>query len=218
MASIKSTSVHAPQFQGSLSPESLEQLDKQEEYAAIKVSNSDLSGQNVKELLFEEASFHHTLFTGSRLPKLRLFDVRMEACDLSGAFLEEARLRRVEFIGCRLLGAQLLSAQLDDVYFKECNLEGAVFVTSQAKVLHFEDCVLRNASFEGAKLKGAIFRDCDLRNADLRNADLKQADIRGSKLDGVQVSPKDMGGAIISPLQAVQTVSLLGVTVMDEDE
>jgi uncharacterized protein YjbI with pentapeptide repeats len=56
-----------------------------------------------------------------------------------------------------------------------------------------------------------------LTNADLRKTNLKEADLRGSKLDGLQISPKDMQGAIISPTQAMQVVNLLGVTVMDEE-
>jgi uncharacterized protein YjbI with pentapeptide repeats len=65
-------------------------------------------------------------------------------------------------------------------------------------------------------LEGTIFKGCDLTNADLRNANLQKADLRGSTLDELQVSPKDMQGAIISPAQAIQVVSLLGVSVMEE--
>ena len=199
-----------------LPSETLTGLEGHQEYTSIEISGCDLTDQSAENVLFEEVSLRNTLFTGSRMPKLRLLDIRLEGCDLSGAFLEGARFRRVEFNGCRLMGVQALSAQLDDVRFKDCNLEGAVFVSSQTKALRFEDCILRNATFEEASLGGAIFKRCDLSNADLRNTILGETDLRGSTLDGLQVSAKDMQGAIISPTQAIQVASLLGVTVMDE--
>lgn len=206
-----------PQLPKKLALETLMQLDTQREYALVEIFSCDLANQSAGNVLFEEACLRKTVLTSSRLPKLRLVDVQLEACDLSGAFLEEARFRRVEFMGCLLLGVQLLSAQLDDVRFNECNLEGAVFVSSQTKTLYFEDCVLRNATFENASLEGTTFKRCDLTNADLRNTNLQEADFRDSLLDGLQVSAKDMQGAIISPTQAIQVAGLLGVTVMDED-
>lgn len=211
------TKTQSPRLPKNLTPETLTGLEEHQEYASIEISGCNLTDQSAGNVLFEEVSLRSTIFTGSRLPKLRLLDVRLEGCDLSGAFLEEARFRRVEFVGCRLMGVQLLSAQLDDVRFKDCNLEGAVFVSSQTKALHFEDCILRNATFEEANLEGTIFKHCDLTNADLRNANLGEADLHGSTLDGLQVSPKNMQGAIISPTQAIQVASLLGVTVLDEE-
>ena len=133
------TKPQSPRLPKTLSPEALTQLEEHREYAEIEISGCDLTDQSAGNVLFEEVSLRSTIFTRSRLPRLRLLDVRLEACDLSGAFLEESRFRRVELIGCRLMGVQLLSAQLDDVHFRDCNLEGAVFVSSQTKALLFED-------------------------------------------------------------------------------
>jgi uncharacterized protein YjbI with pentapeptide repeats len=211
------TKTQSPRQPKKLISTKLERLEDHEEYASIEIFGCDLTEQSARAVFFEEVSLRRTIFTGSRLPKLRMLDVCMEGCDLSGAALDGVRCGRVEFIGCRLLGTQLLSAQLDDVQFKDCNLEGAVFAAGQVKALHFENCILRGATFEGAKLAGTIFRGCDMENADLRNTNLKEVDFRGSKLNGLQVFPKDMLGAIISPTQAVQAASLLGVTVKDEE-
>ncbi len=217
MASEKQKTSHTPKLPKKLSIETLDHLENHGEYAALEITGSDLTDQAASTVLFEEALLHRTILTGSRLPKLRLLDVRLKACDLSGAFLEEARFRRVEFIDCRLLGVQMLSSQLDDVVFKDCNLEGAVFASSQTKGLHFKNCNLRNVSFEEAKIGGTIFWKCDLTNADLRNTTLQKADFRGSIINEMQVSAKDMQRAIISPTQAIQVVSLLGVDVLDEE-
>ncbi len=217
MKANPSETIQPPNLPKRLPVEVLAHLEEDQEYDSVEVTGCDLTNQTAAKVRFEGSCLRRTLLTGSQLPRLRLLDVRLEACDLSGAFLEEARFLRVEFSNCRLLGAQLLSAQLDDLVFKECNLEGAVFASSNTRALSFERCNLRNASFEGAHLEGVLFGQCDLTEADLRNTNLQKADLRGSILDGLQVAAKDMHGAIISPSQAVQTVGLLGITVLDEE-
>ena len=96
------------------------------------------------------------------------------------------------------------------------NLEGSFFTSSQAQSLYFKNCVLRMATFEEATLDDTFFQRCDLTNTDLRNTNLDKDNFRESTLDGLRVSPKDMQGTIISPIQAIQVASLLAVTVMEE--
>jgi uncharacterized protein YjbI with pentapeptide repeats len=102
--------------------------------------------------------------------------------------------------------------------FNDCNAEGANFVTAIFKAARFEKCVLRGSTFEGADLTGVVFHDCDLSGADLRNAKLKDTDFRSSVIDGLKTGVKELQGAIIAPLQAIQVVSLLGILVKENDE
>ena len=78
-----------------LPSETLTQLEAHREYAAMAVSGGDFTDQSASGVRFEEVSLRSTAFTGSRLPGLRLLDVRLSECDLSGAFLEEARFREL---------------------------------------------------------------------------------------------------------------------------
>jgi fluoroquinolone resistance protein len=71
---------------------------------------------------------------------------------------------------------------------------------------------------ENAELPGAVFLECDLAGADLRGALLAGADFRGSKLGGLQAGPKEMKGAIVDSLQAVQVAAILGVVVKEKGE
>ena len=217
MSLSKKRTIHPPNLPKKLAAVSLTALENHAEYAASKLAAGSLSEVSAKNVLFEESLLQRVTLTGARLPKITLRDVRLEGCDLSAAFLEKAHLRRVEFVGCRLLGAQLLSAEMDDVLFKDCNLDGAVFFSAKAKQIRFEDCQLKNATFEGAALEGVSFSHCDLSFADFRNATFRKVDLRGSTLDAVLIDPKAVNGIIISPAQAIQMVSLLGVIVEYEE-
>jgi uncharacterized protein YjbI with pentapeptide repeats len=210
--------VQSPHLPKRLTAATLRDLEDYAEYASLTADGRDFSSQAAGHVVFEQVLLRRAVFNRTRLTQLRMLDARFEACDLSGADWEKARLRRVELAGSRLMGIQLLEAQLDDARFKDCNLEGAVFASAKFKAARFEDCVLRECSFEGADLSGVVFARCDLTDADLRESKLAGADLRGSILNGVRVGAKELAGAIISPTQAVQVASLLGVSVKDDDE
>lgn len=216
MKKIKELVIHPPKLPKRFEIAKLTSLEDDDEYVGSKITVGNLAGQTVKNVIFEESLLQRITLTGARLPKLRLRDVRLENCDISAAFLERCRLRRVEFVNCRLLGVQMLAAQLDDVLFKECNLEGAVFASAEVKSLRFEKCMLKNATFEDADMDGVTIDQCDLSYADLRNVKTKNADLRGSILGGMQIDAQTVKGIVISPEQAIQMVSLLGVIVEDD--
>jgi uncharacterized protein YjbI with pentapeptide repeats len=182
------------------------------------LGETDLTGLEASNLLLEQLYCRRTTLAQSHLEGLRLFDVRLEGCDLAGAAWPKARLRRVEFIGCRLLGTDLAENNFEDVIFRDCQAERASFATAVFKAARFEACNLKGAFFEGADLTGVIFHACDLSQADLRGARLQGADFRNANLNGMKAGVKELQGAIIAPFQAVQVVNLLGVVVKEVDE
>jgi uncharacterized protein YjbI with pentapeptide repeats len=205
----------APQLPKPLPSREVETLENSAEYAACQITSRDLSGQSAAGVLFDQVSLQRAIFQGTRLDRLRLFDVRASACDFSGAGWEKSRLRRVEFSGCRLIGIQLLEAQLDHVRFTECNLEGAVFASAVFKNGRFEHCNLRGSMFEQADLSGVVFRECDLAQANLSGAKLQDADFRGSILNRMKVGADDFRGAVIDSSQAALVVALMGVIIRE---
>jgi uncharacterized protein YjbI with pentapeptide repeats len=212
------STIHPPKLPKPLPAGSLEQLVDHVECTECGITGGDFTAQIASDVIFEQAQLRRVHFMQTRLNRLRLSDVRIEACDFSGATWEKPRLRRSEFIGCRLMGVQWIEAQLDDVVFKDCTLEGAVLVNATCKAVRFEKCILRGAFLEESDLSGVVFAQCDLTNASLRESTMQEADLRGSILNGVQANAKDLRGAIIEPGQAIQVVGLLGVTVLEQGD
>ena len=211
--------IAAPQLPAQLAEISaLDTLADQSGYTQQALLDCDFSQQSADDLLFEYVNCKRVSFNQTSLTLAQLFDVRLESCDLAGAEWEKAHLRRVEFSGCRLVGFRLSNASLEDVQISRCNAELSRFWSCAFKAAHFDHCVLREASFADSDLSGVIFRDCDLSQADLRNTKLKGADLRGSTITGVQVGIKELQGAIITPIQAIQLAGLLGVTVQEAGE
>ena len=209
--------IQTPRLSRNLTTETITLLEDHAEYFAASISGSELVRQAAAAVTFEQVRLQRVNFTQSRLPKLRLLDVLLEGCDLSGAVWEQARLQRVTISGCRLMGVQLLEARCEDVVFRDCMLESAIFASAAFKAVRFERCNLSEAVLTEADLAYAVFQRCDLTRADLRGSKLSGADLRGSIINGMQVGAPELKGAIIDPAQAVQVVNLLGVVVKEQD-
>jgi uncharacterized protein YjbI with pentapeptide repeats len=217
---MKSTMKHGiqlPRLPKSLSVETIASLEDHAEYFAASISGGEWVKQAATSVIFGQVRLQRVNFTQSRLIKLRLLDVELDTCDLTGAIWEQARWQRAVFNGCRLTGAQLLEARCEDVVFRDCTLENAIFASATFKAARFENCNLREAIFTEADLTNAVFQHCDLTHADLHGSRLGGADLRGSIIDGMQVGASELKGAIIDPAQAVQVVTLLGVTVKEQE-
>ena len=209
--------IQTPRLPKNLNAETITALDDHAEYFAASISGSEFAKQIAASVIFEQVLLRRVNFTQSCLPKLRLLDVQLDACDLSGVDGEHARLQRVAFHGCRLVGVQLLEARCEDIVLHDCTLESAIFASATFKAARFENCNLRGAVFAEADLTHAVFQRCDLTHADLRGSKLGGTDFRGSIINGMQVGAQALKGAIIDPAQALQVVHLLGLIVKDQD-
>jgi uncharacterized protein YjbI with pentapeptide repeats len=162
-----------------------------------------------------------SLFTSCRLPDLRLVDVLIENCDLSGAVLDAAILTRVQFSDCRLSAVDLSRGSLRDVHFIRCRLDTANLRMSDLERVSFDDVDLRGADFVGSKLPGARVFDCNLEGADFSKVSAGEARIHGSIVTDIR-GANYLTGVIIDSNQvvplAVQLLSTMAIVVDDDRE
>ena len=215
--------IRLPNLPKPLTSGPLTDLEDHETYSQQLFTGRDLSPaeNNItayRSLAFDQVLFQRVSFLESKIGSLRMSDCRMEQSDLSAAVWMGARLRRVELSGCRLLGTALAEGTLEDVLFQDCLAERANFSWAVFKNARFEKCDLREAAFLGADLTGVVFRGCDLSRADLRDARLVGTDLRGATLDGLKIGAKDLQGAVITLVQAMQMMGLLGVQIKELDD
>jgi uncharacterized protein YjbI with pentapeptide repeats len=183
-------------------------------YDALALAHDDLSGQAAAEVGLAGAVLEAVNLGGTDLPELRLTDVRLAGCDLANAGWRKARWERVEGAACRAVGLQTNEATLRDVRFRDCDLRLAQFRFARFRAVRFEGCQLREADFRGADLSGVAFARCDLRDADLSEATLTGTDLRASQVEGLRLGAQEARGLIVDPLQLLELVRCLGVTVL----
>jgi uncharacterized protein YjbI with pentapeptide repeats len=210
--------IQAPRLPKPLPSGTLDHLADGAGIMQVALSDVDLGQHSASNLLFEQVLLRRVRLMQARLPRLRLFDVRCELCEFSGADLEGSRWRRIALHECRLMGANLIGASCEDVIWRECKADGILFAGAKFKATRFERCSFQGASFEGAGLSCVVFQDCDLSQANLSGAKLEGADLRGSLLNGMRAGVQQLQGVTIDPHQAVQVVAVLGIRVRQVGE
>lgn len=157
-------------------------------------------------------------WTGARLRRLHLTDVRLVDCDLAQVVLEEASFDRVELVRCRLTDADLGGARLVDVRFTECQLDGAALRLAEGARVEIDQSTAPGLDLYRARLAGARLTDTDLSGADLSGADLARAQLHGSRLTDVK-GASALRGASIDAEQVIDAglavLADLGVNVTE---
>jgi uncharacterized protein YjbI with pentapeptide repeats len=97
-------------------------LEDHAAYVAVSLSGGEVVKQAASSVLFEQALLRRMNFTQSCLPKLRLLDVQLEACDLTHADLR----------GSKLAGADLRGSIINGMQVGAPELKGAIIDPAQA--------------------------------------------------------------------------------------
>ena len=161
---------------------------------------------------------HGVRLTGARLEHLRLVDVLVVDCELSGTLATESSLQRVEFRDCRMSGLVMSDTKLRHVRFRDCKLDEANFRFVRAEQVVFEGCSLVDADFCESVFTASAFLHCDLRNAEFSKASMKGARLAGSVLDGLRGAGYLRGVVVgtdqVLPL-ALGVFADLGISISD---
>lgn len=167
-------------------PESLDALERGEDYLEVRVDAVDLSGVDASHAHLTRSEFIGTTLTAATLRAVNLVDVRFTDCELSGADLHDASLHRVEFRNCRMVGVTLSEAELRHVRFVDCKLDDANLRLARLDHVRSDGCSMVEADAYEASLTAVRFDTSDLSRADLSKVVVTGLDVRGSTIDALR--------------------------------
>jgi uncharacterized protein YjbI with pentapeptide repeats len=125
-------------------------------------------------------------FTGLELDQLRLVDVAVEDCELSGVTLSAARCERVTFDRCRMSGLVAPGLRATHARFAGCKLDGAWLRAAVLDRCELVECDLSGADLYEARLTRCRLLRCTLDGAELSAATFEGVALHGSTVDGVR--------------------------------
>jgi uncharacterized protein YjbI with pentapeptide repeats len=205
-------------------PETLEpgtdlkdKLSRDERVEECIFSGESFLGDNLKGLDVLKCRFVKCDFSECCLEMAGFREVVFEACDFSNCDFSKASFQRTLFQGCKLMGADFIEGSLRQVRF--CDVSGGYLNFSDSRVQDtaFEKSRLPNAAFSRCKL-AASFNVCDLSQCLFQQTPLKDIDLRTCQLQGIQITLPDLRGAIVTPMQAADMATLLGLVIKEQDE
>ncbi len=193
-----------------------------QDFAALELTEEiDLSALKIAGTARGEAPnarFSGLIFEGARLGavsvrRAHFEDAIFRTCDLAGLDARQIYASRIEIEGCRATGFLAPESDWRDAVFRDSNFSLAQFRFAKFERARFEGCDLREADFQNANLSGVVFQNCDLSGAQFSFARLQNADFRSSETQKIRVEATALRGLIVSPLQAAQFASILGLQV-----
>lgn len=172
------------------------------------VASGNASGGRFSSILFDSARLNAVSWRRAHCE-----DTIWRQCDLANTDARELFASRIEMIGCRGIGLIAPESNWRDAIFRDSNFSLAQWRFAKFERARFEGCDLREADFQNADLRGVIFRDCDLRGAQFSFARLQKADFRSCQTEEISIEATALRGLIVSPLQAAQFATILGLQV-----
>lgn len=176
----------------------------------VTLHSENLTGLSCNAMILENCKL-----TGCTLEKSSFVDVVFKNCDFSNSILSGCYLNRCELISCKWMGADLYESSLQQVYATGCNLGYTNLDNGVLTGVVLEGCDLDGASISICKLKSFEARDCRLRGVNFFKTPLEGIDLSSDNIEGIVTSDShfELRGMVVSPLQAVELVALLGIKV-----
>lgn len=174
------------------------------EAALVEITSSRLRGVRLTSWSFE---------------RLRLADVVLDDCDLSGVSLTSSTFVRVHMRNCRLSGMQAPGLRASDVLVTDAKADGVNLRMANVARSAFVRCELVELDVGSATFADVDLVGCDLSRADFHHARLTDVALHGSSLDGVR-GAASLAGAIVGSDQIVSlafaTFDAIGIVVDDD--
>lgn len=182
------------------------------------VHGVELACEDAGEATFDTVLFRSCQFDGVDFSGCTFRDVRFESCRFTRVSMERAWLNRCDFISCSAPGLNLLSSRLASVLIADSDFSLANLSETSIDQLRVTSSRLREAALQSVRLKRCEFKQSDLVRLDVFRTPLKGIDVSSCEFSAPVLSSdyRELRGARVSPSQALELASLLGVEVADE--
>ena len=116
-----------------------------------------------------------------------------------------------------MIGCDLSNASIKHTGFSESNLKYAFLEQSQLESIQFAHCELTEASFAAVMFKNAEMIESQFIRNNFFKTSLKQIDFSNCDFIAPLVSDhqSELKGIIVNPMQALDLVSLWGITIKE---
>jgi hypothetical protein len=208
-----------PRLPPELSPLDVDALQDETEWQGALVSGV-AAGGSASYLDITTSRLHQVRLTGIQVDRLRLVDVALEGCEMSGAVTTEASVLRSTLSRGRLSGWVASRSSLKDVRFDDCRIDDANLRMTTWERARFVGCHLAGTDFSSARLHDVAFLRCNLSGARFTKATFERVSLHGSELEGIIGAEAVKGDVVIGSDQmiplAAAVFAAVGIRVDDD--
>lgn len=164
---------------------------------------------------FEGCVFENCRFIGCDFENTSFTDVRFIRCDFSNSRMDSAYFNRCEITSSKLVGTNFNRATLKNLRVKASSLMYGVISDSSFSQAVFDECDFTCAEIVKSSLRAFEVRNCRFVETSFFTTPLAGIDFSDSILTGIRVSEnfRELKNAAVSPAQAAELATLLGVII-----
>lgn len=188
------------------------------------VKNTSFSGIELADVaangtVFEGVVFRGCIFDAVNLSNCTFTDVLFSGCRFIRCDMGKSWLNRCDFCSCSAPGLTFLKGRLTGVSMVDTQMSYVDFSEATVEHLAASKTNLSEANIYSTRLRHVALNQCDLTRATVFRSSLSGIDLSTCEIAGIRVSSdlRELRGAIVSEEQAPELVSLLGITIKEEE-
>ena len=164
--------------------------------SSLDFTRKSLKRINVKETLFESASFIAVAGTGSKFT-----ESAFNNCDFTGANFQSCYFNKCRFNNKTIIAG----ANFSNSVFIECYFEDVIIRQSTLFDCHFENCTFIACEIYSDTTENSLFYNCRIEKIDLAHINLEYMQIQNTKMIDVKLPPYQVAYILGAPVYIKNT-------------
>lgn len=188
-----------------------ETVMRQKWYKNEELENLDAERAEFFRVRFQNCRFWECSFVKASFVNAEFIGCDFSNCDFSHSYWKETRIDTCKAQGTKFCGSVWKDSKIENTNLDYANYNGAAMEKTEAVM-----CSFTSASLSEMKLKNAVFDRDKFDSTDFYKTLLKGIDLSGCELSHILLSDdfREVKGARLSALQAVEIAKMLGITVV----
>lgn len=170
--------------------------------------------EELNNVSFDNCVFEECTFLGN-MEKCTFYNCRFYKCEFSNIKMVSASIHSVLFEQCHMIGLDFIDSFIRYGEFKDNNMRYTMFSATKLLDSKMQDNNMQNGTFASMEFKEIEFINNDFSNIEVIDTSMMGINIASNKIDGIKIQPELVRGMIVTEVQAIELISILGVILDD---
>lgn len=173
------------------------------------IFNEELVNVSFDNCVFEECTFL------GNMERCTFYNCRFHKCEFSNIKIVSASIHSVLFEQCHMIGLDFVENFIKYTELKENNIRYGMFSSTKLINTSMKENNMQNGTFASMEFKDIEFINNDFSGIEIVDTPMMGINIASNKIDGIKIQPELVRGMIVTEVQAIELISILGV-ILDE--
>ncbi|MBI1276794.1 MAG: pentapeptide repeat-containing protein [Anaerolineaceae bacterium] len=196
--------------------------DAAPEYEQQTFKKIELSGQKIKQKIFQECIFIQCTLTEVSFDNCKFFKCTFKECDLNLLKVKNCIFSEVDFENSRVVGVNWMEAMwgkhnlLGSINFTGCTINYSTFIGLTLRKMKLSRCIAKDVDFAEADLTQAICSGTDFTDSRFNHTNLTEADFTDATHYNISATDNTLKKTRFSLPEAVSLLHSLDIILNEQ--